>query len=261
MITCSISVMHKLNPFVSLVVVLVASANSQAAYIRVPVPNHSFELPGTSKQQCWDGEKPGSADIPGWSSDVVAINSGVESEPGSTNGNWIAFLMGNKQDNGDPSIWNLLPYVIKNGDEFILTVDARNNCDAAVLKMSFYYQDDDGQRITVATKTVELTGSFKTYFLRFAADNVPDSVGHELGIELDNPSTGWLGIDNVQIPQSNVPNSVGRALSIESNNSLMFGAKGISASGSVSASPVIIPEPSTIVLFLFGGLILMLKRH
>ena len=261
MITCSISVMHKLNPFVSLVVVLVASANSLAAYIKVSVPNHSFELPGTSRQQCWDGEKPGSTDIPGWSSDVVAIDSGVECEPGSTNGNWVAFLMGNKQNNGDPSIWNLLPYVIQTGDQFVLTVDARNNYDAAVLKMSFYYQDDDGKRITVATKTAELTGSFKTYFLRFAADNAPESVGHELGIELDNPSTGWLGIDNVQIPQSNVPNSVGRALSVESNNSLMFGAKGISASGSVSASPVIIPEPSTIVFFLFGGLILMLKRH
>ncbi len=242
--------MPKFGLLVSLVVVLFASANSWAAYIKVTVPNYSFELPGTTKQQCWDGEKPGSTDVPGWSSDVVAINSGVEMGPGSTNGNWIAFLMGSEQGKGDPSIWNLLPYMIKAGDEFVLSVDARNNYNATVLKMSFYYQDINGKRITVATKTVELTGSFKTFVLRFAADNVPDSIGHELGIEFDNPSSGWLGLDNVQIPQNNVPNSVGRALSIKFDNPV------ISGSGNVP-----IPEPSTIAILFLGGLMLLLKRR
>ena len=250
--------MPKLSLFMSIVVALFASANSLAAYIKVPVPNHSFELPGTYKQRCWDGEKPDSTDIPGWSSDGVAINSGVEIGPGSTNGNWIAFLMGNEEDHGDPSIWNLLPHVIQTGDEFVLFVDARNNYNAAVLKMSFYYQDPDGQRITVANKTVELTGSFKTYFLRFAADDVPESVGHELGIEFDNPSTGWLGIDNVQIPQSNIPNSVGQAFSIRSDQPILSGVGGISSS---APTIIIIPEPSTIVILFLGGLILLLKRR
>ena len=140
--------MPKFELLVSFVVVLFASANSQAAYVKVPVPNYSFELPGTIKQQCWDGEKPGSTDIPGWSSDIAPINSGVEIGPGSTKGNWVAFLMGSEQGNGDSSIWNLLPYAIKAGDEFVLSVDARNNYDAMVLKISFYYQDTNGQRIT-----------------------------------------------------------------------------------------------------------------
>ncbi len=251
--------MPKSGLLVGLVVALLASANSRAAYIKVPVPNHSFELPGAIKQQCWDGEKPDSIDIPGWSSDVVAINSGVETGPGSTNGNWIAFLMGSEQGKGDPSIWNLLPYVIKSGDEFVLSVDARNNYNAALLKMSFYYQDINGKRITVATKTVELTTSFKTYVLRFAADNATDAIGHELGIELDNPSTGWLGLDNIQIPHSSVPNSVGYALSRKIDHPVISGINGISSS---SSSPIIvIPEPSTIVLLLAGALALVLKRR
>jgi len=251
--------MPKFGLSVSLVVALLASANSQAAYVKVPVPNYSFELPGTIKQQCWDGEKPGSTDVPGWSSDIVAINSGVEIGPGSSNGNWIAFLMGSEQGEGDSSIWNLLPHVIKAGDEFVLSIDARNNHNASVLKMSFYYQDENGQRIKVATKAVELTGTFNTYVLRFAADNVPDSIGHELGIEFDNPSTGWLGIDNVQVPQSNVPNSVGRALRTGIDSPAMFGANGITTSS--SAPTTIIPEPSTIVIFLLGGLMLLLRRR
>jgi hypothetical protein len=180
-------------------------------------------------------------------------------EPGSTNGNWIAFLMGSKQGKGDPSIWNLLPHVIKAGDEFVLSVDARNNYNATALKMSFYYQDSNGKRITVATKTVELTTSFKTYVLRFAADNVPDAIGHKLGIELDNPSTGWLGIDNVQIPHSSIPNSVGHALKVGYDRPVMYG--GGSVGGSSGGSVTVIPEPSTIILLFAGALALVLKRH
>ncbi len=251
--------MPKSGSLVILVVALLASANSRAAYIKVPVPNYSFELPGTNKQQCWDGEKPDSTDIPGWSSDLVAINSGVETGPGSTNGNWTAFLMGSEQDKGDPSIWNLLPYVIKAGDEFVLAVDARNNYNAALLKISFYYQDTNSKRITVATKTVELSTSFKTYVLRFAADNAPEAIGHELGIELDNPSAGWLGLDNIQIPQSNVPNSVGYTISRKVDLPAISGVSGISSPS--SSEVIIIPEPSTIVLLLAGALALVIKRR
>jgi hypothetical protein len=252
--------MPKFRILVSLAATLLVSANSQAAYVKVPVPNNSFELPGNIKQQCWDGEKPGSTDVPGWSSDIVTINSGVEVGPGATDGNWIAYLMGSDQNKGDPSIWNLLPYVIKTGDEFVLTVDARNNHEADTLKISFYYQDSEGRRITVASKTVNITDTFNTYFLRFAADNAPESIGHELGIELDNPTTGWLGIDNVQIPHSNVPNSVGPAVSIRSNNPGIFGSGGIGA-GTTSAPVYVIPEPSTVTILFVGGLFLIIKRR
>ncbi len=252
--------MPKFGLLVSLIAVLLASTNSRAAYVKVSVPNNSFELPGTAKQQCWDGEKINSIDIPAWSSDVVAINSGVEIGPDSTNGNWMAFLMGSEEGKGDPSIWNLLPHVIKTGDEFVLSVDARNNYNASVLKMSFYYQDTNGERITVATKTVELTSSFKTYILRFAADNMPDSIGHELGIEFDNPSTGWLGLDNIQIPHSSTPNSVGHAFNINFNNPVMYVGSGSVSSGS-SIDSVPIPEPSTIVFLVAGVLALVFKKR
>ena len=252
--------MPKFGLLVSLVGVLLASVNSRAAYVKVSVPNHSFELPGTAKQQCWDGEKLNSIDIPAWSSDCVALNSGVEMGPDSTNGNWMAFLMGSEEGKGDPSIWNLLPHVIKASDEFVLSVDARNNYNATTLKISFYYQDTNGERITVATKTVELTSTFKTYVLRFAADNMPDSIGHELGIELDNPSTGWLGLDNIQIPYSSTPNSVGHAFNINFSNPVMYVGSGSVSSGS-SIDSVPIPEPSTVVFLLAGVLALVFKRR
>jgi len=128
------------------------------------------------------------------------------------------------------------------------------------LKMSFYYQDTNGERITVATKTVELTSSFKTYILRFAADNMPDSIGHELGIEFDNPSTGWLGLDNIQIPHSSTPNSVGHAFNINFNNPVMYVGSGSVSSGS-SIDSVPIPEPSTIVFLVAGVLALVFKKR
>jgi hypothetical protein len=253
--------MHKFGLLVSLVAVLLAPINLRAAYVNISIPNHSFELPGIAKQQCWDGEKLNSTDIPGWSSDVVALNSGVEMGPDSTNGSWMAYLMGSEEGKGDPSIWNLLPHFVKAGDEFVLSVDARDNYNANTMKMSFYYLGPDGQRITVATKTVELTSTFKTYILRFAADNMPDSIGHQIGIELDNPSTGWLGIDNIQIPFSSTPNSAGYSNHIKFNSTEIYGGGGSISDGGGRIESEPIPEPSTIVFLIAGILALVLKKR
>ena len=49
--------------------------------VAVPVENASFELPGTEKIKGWNGEGvtgTPAVDIPGWASDTVVADSGVE---------------------------------------------------------------------------------------------------------------------------------------------------------------------------------------
>lgn len=46
----------------------------------------------------------------------------------------------------------------------------------------------------------EGSGGWLEFSVGFAADDVPDSVGKLLGIEIDNVSaTSWTGIDNVRL--------------------------------------------------------------
>src|SRR4030042_2219434 len=97
----------------------------------IAVVNPSFELPGTEKIKGWNGEGVGgtpAVDIPGWSSDTIVADSGVETGWGATDGEWTAFLMG-----GDPSVWQLTSYVIGADDVIELKVDAKNNWQATTL--------------------------------------------------------------------------------------------------------------------------------
>ncbi len=188
-----------------LIALLLMSASARADYVTIAFPNGSFDLPGTTKQTGWDGEWPGMVDVPGWSSDTVAIDSGVETDRAATDGQWSAFLMGDLQSNsgqtGDPAIWNLLPYAIRAGDEFVLSLDAMSIWRTTELTMTLYYQEIGGERIPAATQSVALTDSMQTFRLRLAADDVPEAIGHKLGIEINNPGAGYASIDNVRIPE------------------------------------------------------------
>jgi hypothetical protein len=172
----------------------------------VEIENFSFELPGTEKIKGWNGEGVDgtpAVDIPGWSSDSEAADSGVESDwPGSTEGAWTGFLMA-----ADPSVWNLTGHVIGSGEEFVLLVDLQDNWTdggAPEVLISLYY-DDAGTRVTVASSTVtpldQAEGGWSEFSVSFAADDVPDSVGKPLGIEIDNISAtdSWIGLDNVRL--------------------------------------------------------------
>jgi len=149
-------------------------------------------------------------DVPGWNSDTPAADSGEEGPdawPGNTDGVWAGYMMGT-----DPSVYNLTDYDIKAGDNFVLSVDARNNwtADAALpaqLQMTLYYEAD-GVRVPAATQAVELTTTWTTYSLALAANDIPESIGKMLGIELKNASNAtsdnnsWIGMDNVRISVS-----------------------------------------------------------
>jgi len=169
----------------------------------VDIENSSFELPGTEKIKGWNGEGVAgtpAVDIPGWSADGPCADSGVETGFTATDGDWTAFLM-----SGDPSIWQLTGHTIVGGDVLELKVDARITWAATTLQMTIYY-DDNGTRVPAVTSDIALTDDMQEYTLTFSADEVPESVGHQIGIEFANVSTGdtWIGLDNVRlVPPAN----------------------------------------------------------
>ena len=75
--------------------------------------------------------------------------------------------------------------------------------------MSLYYDDGSGSRIEVAGQTVDLldgnnesghdTQEKVEFTLTFSADEVPEAIGNNLGIEFDNTAEGWIGLDNVSL--------------------------------------------------------------
>jgi hypothetical protein len=165
---------------------------------QVDIENFSFELPGTEKIKGWNGEGVAgtpAVDIPGWSSDAVVVDSGVETGYTPTDGDWTAFLM-----SGDPSIWQLTGHTIADGDVLELKVDARITWAATTLRMTLYY-DNNGARVPAATTDVALTDDMQEYTLSLSAADVPESVGKKIGIEFSNASSGdtWIGLDNVRL--------------------------------------------------------------
>ena len=167
----------------------------------IAIENFSFELPGTEKIKCWNGEGVDgtpAVDIPGWSSDSPVVDSGVESGYTPTDGEWTAFLM-----SGDPPVWQLTDYTINDGDVFELKVDARITWAATAMQMTLYYDDSD-VRVPAATNEVILTDDMQEYTLFLSAVDVPESVGKKIGIEFSNASSGdtWIGLDNVRLEVS-----------------------------------------------------------
>jgi hypothetical protein len=177
------------------------------APLPIPVVNASFEEPQT-KCQNWDGgtnSKGTFVDVPGWSSDTMADDSGIEGPdawPGHTDGVMAGYLMGT-----DPSVFNTTSQIIGDGNKFVLKVDSRDNWTSdpalpAELKMSLYC-DIGGLRLTLAEETVELTTTWTTFELDYTADAL--AAGLPIGIELKNASNAttdnnsWIGIDNVRL--------------------------------------------------------------
>lgn len=155
------------------------------------VENYSFEEPGTGKIQTdWSR-------VPGWDSDGIPDDSGVEELGISTDGTWTAFLMG-----GDPSIYNLTGHVISEGDGLELLFDACTSWSESgisYITASLYY-DDGGTRVVVAEQEFELDWDpMVEYSIEFDSDTVPESFGHQLGIEFINSADGYVGIDNVRL--------------------------------------------------------------
>lgn len=167
--------------------------------IAATVQNASFELPGTEKIKGWNGEGVAgtpAVDIPGWASDAVVADSGVETGYTATDGEWTAFLMGS-----DPSVWQLTNYVIEAEDVFKLEVDARNTWQGTTLRIILFY-DEEGFRMPLTFVDAAVTDEMQTFSLEFNAADAPDVIGKKIGIEFDNVTTAgdsWIGLDNVRL--------------------------------------------------------------
>jgi regulation of enolase protein 1 (concanavalin A-like superfamily) len=202
----------KMNHFIYIVLVLIMTVGiTDSSAVSIEVENFSFELPNVGNQQkCWDGEKAGTVDVPGWTDGPAsASNSGIErawpgsTHPGSTD--WAGFIY-----NLDSSVWNLTNHTIVTGDEFLLLIDLQNNWTAggaaALLKLSLYY-DDAGTRVPVASTTVTIStqgaGTWSEYSLEFSTTDDPNSVGHKIGIEIENVTAlnieSWVGMDYITL--------------------------------------------------------------
>ena len=160
------------------------------------VENHSFEQPGTVKQQNWEN-------VPGWSSDTVAVDSGVETSGSPPDGNWRAFLMDN-----DPAVWQLTAHTISAGESYTLRIAARRGFNSETLKMMLYY-DNAGARVEMGSVEIDFSSlptMFLDYTLMVVANDAPASIGQKLGIEFDhidsNGSNGWIPMDNVRLERS-----------------------------------------------------------
>ena len=212
---------------ISLVVIsFVCAGAAQAQLGPVAVENYSFELPGTDKLSNW-------TDVPGWSSDTVASDSGVEENAAATDGDWIGYL---RTSYTDPSVWQLTGHEIVAGEVFELKIDATNTWNGssqpADIKLTLYYDNGDGVRnvgnsMPFTLPTVSNVYQWDEYTIQFDAGLIPASAGSMIGIEIENNmplgDSCWLGMDNVRLD--------------------------------------VVPEPATMMLLGLGSLALLKRRR
>jgi hypothetical protein len=187
----------------------------------VPIINRDFSEPNDGKHTAFDIETSRkqdepffgfmTTDVPGWTTDVSPRDSGIEIGDDPNYG-YSAFLMGGYSEWDDdpnwiePSVWQILPYKIQQGDQFRLAVDARHIWTVegvpVELIMTLFYVDINGTRQELASQIVDLTEAWEwsTYIL-----DVPElpevAVGKLLGIELQNMAerSSWIHVDNISL--------------------------------------------------------------
>ncbi len=180
----------------------------------IEVPNYSFEQPDSGKIEGWNG--PGScpkiadsqADIPGWASDSIVTDSGIEYNSQGGDGQYEAFLSWK-----DVPVWNTTNYSIQSGDVISLRANGRASWIADQFHMELYYSDS-GNRITLASADEQLDAAGQTwaeYSISFTANNTPASIGKLVGVLFKNNSSvtnSWVGLDFVRVNANHSVTSV-----------------------------------------------------
>lgn len=159
-------------------------------YSQIAVENGDFQQPGTGKIQNWET-------IPGWSSDTLVTDSGIDGPDG--NGNFWGYLW-----NQEPSVYQLTDHVIASGEVFKISLDAWDAYFGGDnFTVTLYYDAGDGTRNVIATNTFETLGND----LEFTAPATEASGGSKLGIEFKAnaigntgwENNGWTAFDNVEL--------------------------------------------------------------
>jgi hypothetical protein len=158
----------------------------------VVLENASFEIPGGEGRHLFND-----AAVSGWSIDEPVTDSGVQLDWFNTDGAWGAFLM-----NGDPTVWQLTQQTIAAGQTYELKLDAGTDQQGTILRATLYYAEN-GIRVPAASQDLALTGNTQEFSLLLSADEAPDAIGKQLGIEFLNVtegnSTHWVGLDYVTL--------------------------------------------------------------
>jgi hypothetical protein len=171
----------------------------------IDVPNYSFELPDTGKIKGWDGVCSDPAytgilyDIPGWSSDAPAFDSGVELNYTPTDGLYTAFL---KAD--DSPAYNTTDYTITADDIITARVDSRITYAADMVEIALYYVGATGEQVPIDVEPFSLNtdNTYAEYLAAVSANQMPECIGKKLGISIRNSSSvvaSWIGVDNVRL--------------------------------------------------------------
>ena len=167
----------------------------------ITVENHSFELPGDDPATTDVVEKPGIAEIPGWTGGDVNLWSGAEPGYGPTDGDYTGYMQTGAQ------IYNLTDHVIAAGEIYELQFDMRKTWFGAAATVDLYF-DDAGARTPLGSTLVTFADGASTGMegqsLVANADDVAGAVGKQLGIQvtcgtLDAYEDGWIGYDNFRM--------------------------------------------------------------
>lgn len=153
----------------------------------ITIENADFSLPADGKQGNWEN-------VPGWNSESIANDSGIDSQ--EEDGNWFAYRM-----SSDPAVYQLTDHTIASGEEFKLNVEAWNTWNSAQFILTIYYDTGDGTRNVLSTETFDITDDRTVLELTATANS--ESIGAKIGVMFENVSTdggdGWSGFDNVQL--------------------------------------------------------------
>jgi len=162
---------------------IVVTPETAVPFNAITLVNGDFAANSGTKIENWNGSGAGNnaIDIPGWQSDTDAADSGVEAIG-------VAFLKAS-----DPSVYQTSEHVIGSGEEFKFNLVTWNIYAVGTYMVKFYYFDGSN-RYDIDSK--EFSGFGTITFKAIASEA---SVGHKLGIEIDNVTDGWLGMDDAAL--------------------------------------------------------------
>jgi hypothetical protein len=167
----------------------------------IPVTNASFEQPGGPDQYWYRSPELARSmgGLPGWSTDKATTATGFIKNAEPTKGSWSAYI-----SSGNP-LWQLTNHVALEGEVFQLDVDAvvimGGVRDAMKnLKLSLYYLDDAGKRVSIGSSSTTLPYDPQPRSLTVKASDVRACIGRKVGIEFSNlRSDNVIGVDNVRL--------------------------------------------------------------
>jgi len=170
----------------SKVVTKTVNVTGASEYMPITLENGDFQLPA-------DGMKYTSyEDVPGWSTDVPAADSGRQNNAG-----YVQSLLAATE----PKVFQLTNHVIEAGQEFRLTLGRISDAyQGEKLNAMLYYDTGDGVRNEL--KSIVFDVDSAPYELFLSAAEASAGVGYEIGIEFYNPASipdSWVEFDDVKL--------------------------------------------------------------